>query len=664
MQSNTEYRRIIYVGVIIIFLEPGTAVSNNVSAFRLTGIEGNIAIQQHSDEQIQQGSRNELTTTEEEFSFLTHSYVYHPNLLNIDFGAGLIYTQNELETTNNSSEYDDDLYSLTARLSFLEKKPYPFTLFYDRTNPSVSVSISERFIQENEKYGVNASLLEPLLPFSMNLAASRQTQAGHGTTQILNNTTDQIQWRAYRSLGQTGHGQLTYNSTRYHSENGVVGQPIEEKQIGSESVSLDTYFDFGTRRQFNFYNLISYFTQDNLPAREEFRWTPNLSWRHTEATSSFYRFDYYNSKVENSETLTRSGVVGFRSDLTETVAVSGDLHGEDIETTGLSNQVRGVTGNISYARPLSFGRLSLSAGSRYDENERDSSLNFIDKKAESTRLDGLQKVALAFPHVTAVTRVIHADPARQHIILQKGIDYEIELPPPPDREGPAYIRRLGTINLESGESVLVDYTYQSGGSVTFTSFNQNYYAQLDLFNYYSIYVSYSDTDTELKEGLPTIPVSSTTLIRSGARVDHPFFHDELTLGAEAIRDEREDEFSPYIRKTYETYIQARFFSDTRLRLTSRRVIQDNQNSNQDVDLRRQSARLTLHPLPRASLSLEVSNEKDTGGTIPRRIKQTAIIGQWRIRKLVFSLDGRSVVETQGTVEREHNVFMARLNREF
>lgn len=683
MQSNTAHRRILYIGVIIISLAPITAVSEEFSAFRLTGVEGNIAVQRLSDEQLQgqtggTKSRNSLTTTDEEISFLTHSYVYHPNLLNIDFGAGVLFTQNKAETQPadtsleppaTKSEYDDESYSLTARLSFLEKKPYPFMLYYDRSYPTVSASVSERFIQKHEKYGVNASLIQPLLPFSMNLEVSSQNQEGRGSTQIVNNQTDIVQWRAYRSIGKTGYGQLTYYNTQYHAQNGIIDPQgdvqINEQDTTSESVSLDTYFDFGARRQFNFNNLLSYYTQDNLPEREEFRWTPNLSWKHTERTTSFYRYDYFNSKVENTENLMQTGAVGIRSELTETVAVNGGIHGEQTKTNGFEQQARGLNGNISYTRPLSFGRLQLSAGGRYDENERKGPAAVADKKGESIRLDGLQKVALAFPHVTEEfkeIRVIHADPARQHIKLDRDTDYEIEFPT--GDTGPAYIRRLGTSDLESGETVLVDYQYRTGGSVTYSSFNQNYNAQLDFFDYYAVYISYSDTETELKEGLPNIPPSSTTYTRTGARVDHPFLQDDLILGAEAIREEMEDDFSPYVRKSYDTYIEARFFIDTRLRLSSRRVMQDNQRSDQDVDLRRQTARLTMHPFPRSSLSFEMSNEKDTGGALQRRIKEKAIVARWRIRKLLITLDGRSIVETQGSFEREHNVFMARLNREF
>lgn len=682
MQSNTAHRRIVYIGLISINLAPITAVSEEFSAFRLTGVEGNIAVQRVSDEQLQgqtdgAKSRNALTTTDEEISFLTHSYVYHPNLLNIDFGAGVLFTQNKAEVqpadtstepSASRSDYDDEFYSLTARLSFLEKKPYPFMLYYDRSYPTVSASVSERFIQEHEKYGINAALNQPVLPFSMNLEVSRQSQEGRGSTQIVNNQTDIIQWRAYRNIGKTGYGQLTYYNSQYHSQNGIIDfqgdVQINERDTTSESVSLDTYFDFGARRQFNFNNLLSYYTQDNLPEREEFRWTPNLSWRHTDKTTSFYRYDYFDSKVDGTETLAQTGAVGIRSELTETVAVDGGIHGEQTKTNGFEQQARGLNGTISYTQPLSFGRLQLSAGGRYDENERKAPDTVADKKGESIRLDGLQRVALAFPHVIEEPKpvVIHADPARQHIELIPDTDYEIEYPTG-DR-GPAYIRRLGTSSLESGETVLVDYQYRTGGDATYASLNQNYNAQLNFLDYYAVYISYSDTETELKEGLPNIAPSSTTYVRTGARVDHPFLQDDLTLGAEAIREEMEDDFSPYVRKSYDTYIEARFFIDTRLRLSSRRVMQDNQRSDQDVDLRRQTVRLTMHPFPRSSLSLEMSNEKDTGGELQRRIKEKAIVARWRIRKLLITLDGRSIVETHGSNEREHNVIMARLNREF
>ena len=667
MQVRGVQRGLICTGIILFLLKPYFTMAEEIAVFRLTGVEGDIGIQYQTDEQTEGSvgeskTRNALTTTEEEVSFVTHSYVYHPKLLSIDLGAGLLYAQNEVETPAGSSEYDDSLYSLSAYLRFLEGKPYPFTLYYDKTTPSISASHGEKFIQENEKYGVNAALKEPILPFSINVEAFRQTQQGRGSTQIVDNTTEQVRWRAYRSFGDTGYSQLTYYTNTFVSENGLVGQAIEKRETKSESTSLDTDYSFGQERQVNFNSLISTYSEEGVLEREEFRFSPNLSWQHSQQTLSFYRFDYFETEVDKTETISKSTALGASSDLSEAVNVNGELHGDEMKTVGLENKSRGVSGTVRYKKPLSFGQFGFSAGGGYDKHSRDTNVQSIVRKGESIRLDGLQKVALSFPNVIAVTRVIHANPDRQHILLVQGVDYEVEIPA--SNIGLAYIRRLGTINLESGESVLIDYEYKTGGSVVYTSLSQHYHAQLDLYKYYSVFVSYSETDTEIKEGSPTIPVASVNYTRMGMRVDRPFFQDDLTIGGEANREEKEDDISPYVRKDYTAYIQARVMGDTQIRLSGQRSIQDNEFTTEDIDLRRQTARLTLHPWSRSSISFEVSNEKDTGSHIHRRIKTKALTARWQLRKLTLSIDGRSIVETHADYEREHNMFMARLNREF
>ena len=127
-----------------------------LTPFRLTGIEGYVELRFREDEQdISSGggssSREVRTSIEEEVFLLTHSYFYHPNFLQMDFGIGPVFVQNKLESSAGSAEDDDALYNLTAKLRFLETKPYPFTLFYDRQNPSVSLSLTDRFQQESTK---------------------------------------------------------------------------------------------------------------------------------------------------------------------------------------------------------------------------------------------------------------------------------------------------------------------------------------------------------------------------------------------------------------------------------------------------------------------------------------------------------------------------------
>ncbi len=672
MQITLSGKHAFYTAVASLLLayNPASLASSSdeFAVFKFTEIEGNFAAQRRSAEQLtgQTGdakTKYAITLQEEEFNILTHSYVYHPNLLTMELGTGLYYSQSEQENPNVANiEVDERGYNLNARLNFLKKKPYPFTVYYDLSNPSISTSRTEQYVQSVEKYGVNASIRESVLPFTTELDVFRQTQKGQGAVQTINTSTEQFQLRTYYNLGKKGFGQFDYTNKQYTSENGEVNSTINKQETFSESISLNTMLKLGEKRQFDFNNLITYITQDNLPDRQDLMWMPGLSWTHSAATSSFYQFNFMDSEIEQIETKTRSGRVSILSSLTKSISATGDIHSESIETVGLSNKVEGFGGNLKYSKPLSFGLLSLNAGARYDETGRETTQNKITRVAESVRLDGTQRVALSESHVLLVSKVIHESLARQYITLVPGLDYEIELPA--GGVGQAYIRRLGTANLASGESVLVDYEYQTGGNVEYSSLNRNYRAHLKLFDYYSVYYTYSDTGKKSKKGFSTIPLYSLRFQELGFRVDHPFLLDTLRLGGEVVRSEQDDGISSYVSRNYEAFMQMRVFSDARLNLTGSRYLQDYEFLNENVDVRRQSVKLTMQPLQRASLILEIKNEKDVGGSVVRRIKTKLVTGLWRIRQLTLSVNGSSIFETQGANERENNTLMFRLNREF
>ena len=107
--------------------------ADEVAVFKITEAEGYVGLRYRYDGDLTQQTPNpeneEIRSVfEEKASVLTHGYIYHPNLLKVDLGAGIIFSQEDLQTVTNAVEHDDTLYELSARLMFLEKKAYPITL--------------------------------------------------------------------------------------------------------------------------------------------------------------------------------------------------------------------------------------------------------------------------------------------------------------------------------------------------------------------------------------------------------------------------------------------------------------------------------------------------------------------------------------------------------
>lgn len=138
----------------------------------------------------------------------------------------------------------------------------------------------------------------------------------------------------------------------------------------------------------------------------------------------------------------------------------------------------------------------------------------------------------------------------------------------------------------------------------------------------------------------------------------------FTVGGEVSYEKHNKDISSYERNNSDIYMQMDLPYSSNLHLSMRRLQVDNIFSTEDVDLTRYSARLRTSPAHRLTLSLQLSDEKDVGGSLPRRSRDLLLSGQWRIRKLLVELGGRRVLDTQGITKQDRTIFNVNLKREF
>ena len=117
-------------GLVALLASPVWA--EEIAAFRMTSLEGEIAFRHYFDEQLggNQGlpKTGETRSTNEGEVFLrANGYVYHPNLLKVELGGGPLLVQSNVASGGLSNSSNDLLYNLTTHLDFLEQKP---VLFY------------------------------------------------------------------------------------------------------------------------------------------------------------------------------------------------------------------------------------------------------------------------------------------------------------------------------------------------------------------------------------------------------------------------------------------------------------------------------------------------------------------------------------------------------
>ena len=167
-----------------------------VAAFRLTDL--NAFFESNTSYIESQKSSLDVETTtrqpifERELGLGTGSYVYHPNLLNINISGSLIQESSSytIEQTSSLMHVEDEVdsndiaWNFAAELEILKKKPYPLRLFYNRENPILSANFNEDFRHEFTNYGFSLGLKRPFSPIDVFIRAKRSTEQGESNLQI------------------------------------------------------------------------------------------------------------------------------------------------------------------------------------------------------------------------------------------------------------------------------------------------------------------------------------------------------------------------------------------------------------------------------------------------------------------------------------------------
>lgn len=642
----------------------------DITPFKLIGVEGALSARYNLDDYEQTSGDGDKTyqtrnTFEEEISILTQSYAYHPDFLNMDLGGGLLFVQQDFDSDQGNNSTREPLYNLTAHLRFLEKKPYPFRMFYDRSNPSVSTSLAGSFLVKNTRYGMNAALLEPFSPVTLNLEAFRFESDGSGFGTIIDQTTDQAAIRASKSYAGGDNVRLSYVWTEADSQSGSPGLPIQKTLTTTKTTDASAVNVFGSDDRVRLTQLFTYTNQTLAPQLapsselDDLRYSYDMRWTHTEKTQSFYQYRLQKSDRSEVNSTNRNARVGASYEQAQGWHGDMDIHAEkeDQDTTNFDRKVYGTRGAIGYDRAIRHGSMQLGASMRLDQTDQSTggsdTLQVFD---ESVTLTGTTPVALQNDFVIISSIVVTNQANTQRFI--EGLDYDVRV-----IGATTEIQRLIGGNIFDGQTVLVDYQYQSGGDVKFNSFNQNYFSNFKMFRFYDIFARYRQLNQSVKSGQPTTPLNDIDNLLVGARVEYPLLSGWL-LGLEANYENQDEDISPFTRQLYKAHVEIALPRTTRLRVMGRREFVDNENSPEDVDLSQVIAQLTSRPWLRTAVNAEADYEKDTGGTQIRRRQALAVGLVWVYRQLQFTVRGEHINDKQGQVTRKNNIVRSQLIRRF
>ncbi|TRZ92228.1 MAG: hypothetical protein D4R84_12735, partial [Rhodocyclaceae bacterium] len=307
--------------VALLFLADHSC-AEEIQPYKLTGIDGYVTLQYVQDEQTtgQPGaatrSRQAQSGLRNEIFVMTHSYVYHPNLMTLDLGGGPILHNESFTGDSGEARARGALYNLTGRAILLRDKPYTGSLFFSHLNPTVSVAPGQVLTQENTRYGFDFSLLAAASPVPLQAGYTRSHSQGRGADRLVDDRNDQFNLSASRAYGALGSTQVQYQTSQQASQSGSQNLPIQSSTASNQAINVDTRLQLGDNRQYDLANVIGFNTQKyalesgSFPQLQDRRFMLDLRARHSTKLHSYGFYNYGHSSQGEMDAVSQAVAAG------------------------------------------------------------------------------------------------------------------------------------------------------------------------------------------------------------------------------------------------------------------------------------------------------------------------------------------------------------------
>ena len=665
-------RRSLTVGIVALLCAVKSGLAAEIAPYKLTGMDGYTTVQFVQDEQTnnQPGMNSQWRQAQSGFRndifVMTHSYVYHPNLLLLDIGGGPVLHSESFVGDNDTTRARGVLYNFSARATVLRDKPYTGSLFFTHLNPAVNVAPGQVIAQENSRYGFDFSLLTDASPVPSQTSFTRSHIQGHGVDRLVDDRIDQFNLTLSRTHGTLGSTQLQYQTMGQVSKSGSQDLPIQSTSSKNRTFYVDTRLQYGDNRQFDLVNVVSFNSQDfaldsgSFPEHKDKRFMLDLRARHTDSLRSYGFYTYTHNSQGELDGVSQAASMGVSYRPLAALESSVGVRGDSNQSRQFGARSHGLDGSLRYDVPVPLGAAQVSYSMRYDVRGQQAETTKTSVLGEGLALSGVAYATLSHSHVVAGSPRVSNGSRSQTFV--EGIDYVVAVVGTETR-----LQRLIGGRILDGESLLVDYTYDVGGTYGYNQLDQSVSLNWNYLNYLTAYVRHFTSAPRLTSGLPTFPLNQVKSSIYGLHTSLPFNPGlPISLGGGIEHEDRRESISPYRRITSDAFLQTEkpLFGVGNLRATLRRSRIEYAVAAQNSDLHGRDLRFWSRQWFDIDFTAAINSERDDVGVIPRSRKDGSIGLQWQERKLTISSSLVRTSETQAGIGRKRSNFQFLAKRDF
>ncbi len=600
------------------------------------------------------------STLEQELVFSSENYVYHPGFLNMEFAGGPLLVQQRFDSFTGGFRENDTLLNFLARFNFLDLKSYPFSLYYEQSHPSITTSLSGRFLTKNNEYGFSGSSSGLLPSTQLSVAASRRDAEGSGLGTVLDESVDRAVFGWVTSYRDEDQISIEYNRFDQDSRSGSSGLPIVESMTDQRTLNVRAHNAFGNRRQFVVDQTLLRLEQEmiaGIPSEFENRnYRMAARWQNSDTFRSQFNYRYFETVRADADGESHDVGLSFNHDLSDTTRYGLNANHQTEEQVGFNRDRTRAGGTLNYVRETGFGSISLGATVRQERNDQESIADAIQVFDEPVTLTGTTPVDLVNEFIVAPTIIVTNSTGSQ--IFVENLDYRLIVV-----GSVTSIQRLIDGNISDEQTVLIDYEYRTGGTAKFDRFSTGVTASIDFLEYLNIMARYQLSDSSLVDGQLTTPINDFNLYEISLTADVPIGH-RLTIGGEVRHLDNDETIAPFIRDSVMFNMSSRINGSLRLFASAGLVRVDQEASIEDVDQVTYRAGITGRAFGRMQLTYQAAYLEDTGGSLIREQLEHRINLQAVYRQVRFVLRAQYFDVTQGVTERNDMQVTAEVTRVF
>ncbi len=428
---------------------------------------------------------NSASTFSERFDIETNGWFYHPALLIYTLKLSPEWEQlskTNIKSTRRTSRTFLEGYS--AEFTFLQYKPYTLKIFAERHTSTITSSSAEISKKKFDTYGAKLTLKYSILPTILYYNHEKSRQTGFFST-------DTMRDELYLTSKYDKHLGATRLETSYiDNTRTTLGRTMNTTTLNAR---LHNSYDFTDKRAILNSSLSYNNVQGDFTKITGYNIIENLFLRHRKNLSTSYTFHYDLTDMEPFKRKESRGL-DFKliHRLYENLTTSVNADGTANQFAGGKEVSYGTRLEFDYNRAIPWGILNINTGHAYrivNNSIKSDNIPVI----ESPTLNDDNIVLLKNEHVNIISiKVLNESgtPYMEHF------DYELV-----EIGSFAGIRRIPGSSISDGQKVFVQYEFLSNPAFDYSTFEQSYGINLNLWSAWRIYYTFTRNKQSFISGI-------------------------------------------------------------------------------------------------------------------------------------------------------------------